>query len=126
MKPDLNNSAAVAVMVEQFYQKLLADQYMARVFLDVAGIKLEEHFPRIESYWCKMLFGEREYQRHMMQLHREVHFKESFEHQHFDTWLAYFVETIDELFVGDYAEKAKRIANNVIKNMRSRFLPASQ
>lgn len=124
MSTDLINQEAVKILVRHFYQKLLNDKTMAPMFLEVAQIDIEEHFPRIENYWCKMLFGQPVYKRHMMNKHRAVREKQIFEAIHFDTWIRYFQESVDELFVGEYAEKAKRIANNAIRNMRAQFLSA--
>lgn len=126
MSTDLIDKEAVKKLVRHFYQKLLNDKTMAPMFLEVAQIDIEEHLPRIENYWCKMLFGQPVYKRHMMNKHRAVRAKRDFEADHFDTWITYFQESVDELFVGEYAEKAKRIANNAIRNMKNQFLSASQ
>lgn len=121
MKSDIVDQGDLEVLVQHFYEKLLEDQNMAPLFLDVAKIEIEEHFPRIVAYWNKMLFAQPGYKRHTMSIHRAVNAAHPFSDFHFEVWLHYFKLTVDELFEGEYADRAKYIATNVIFNMRKQF-----
>ncbi|MDX1694139.1 MAG: group III truncated hemoglobin [Ketobacteraceae bacterium] len=123
-RPDLDSAKQINRMVRQFYDKLLADELMAPVFLDVAGVDLREHLPTISLYWQKMLLGDSTYRNNTMAKHRAVHRESALTERHFTTWLCYFLETVDAGFAGPYAEKAKKIARNVIKNMKKQLLAA--
>lgn len=124
IKPDLDNPEQISQMVQSFYDALLADALMAPLFLDVAGVDLKDHLPTISLYWQKMLLGDRRYHNNTMAKHRAVHRQSPFRDEHFTTWLRYFLQNLDNHFEGPYTDKARRIARNVIKNMRKQLLVA--
>lgn len=115
--PDLDSPERIAQFVEAFYDKLLVDERLAPIFLDVAEVDIREHFPRIQAYWEKLLLGGSDYQRHTMNIHRQLHDKRELRSADFDQWLAYFHETVDEHFAGEKAERAKRVAGQIAHNM---------
>ncbi len=123
-KPDLDCPVQITRMVHGFYDDLLADDLMAPLFLEVAAVDLKAHLPTISLYWQKMLLGDKSYRNNTMAKHRDVHRKAPFRDEHFTTWLNHFLENVDRNFAGPYAEKAKNIARNVIKNMRKQLLAA--
>ena len=118
---DLDSPDAIAFFVECFYQKLLNDPRMASIFVDVAGIEIEQHFPRIRAYWEKLLLGDTRYRRHTMNIHRELNAKTPLQDSDFAQWLGYFIVTVDEHFNGPGAERAKRIASKIATNMQQRL-----
>ncbi|CAA0078394.1 Group 3 truncated hemoglobin ctb [Zhongshania aliphaticivorans] len=117
-KPDLDKPEHIATFVEAFYARLLKDETLAPLFTDVAAINIREHFPRIEAYWQKLLLGDRQYQRHTMNIHRQLDAKQRLTAENFDQWLMYFIEAADSGFAGENTEKAKRIATVIAGNMR--------
>jgi hemoglobin len=121
-KPDLDSPERIAQFVEAFYGKLLDDQRLAPLFVNVARIEIHEHFPRIRAYWEKLLLGHDDYRRHTMNIHRQLHRKEPLTPADFDRWLDYFRETVDEHFAGVKAERAKRVAAAIAGNMRQSLL----
>ncbi len=104
-KPDLGSREAIETFVDRFYARLLADERLAPVFLDVAGIDLAVHLPHIKDYWCKLLLGEQGYRRHTMNIHRQLHGKQPLEAGDFQRWLALFNATLDEGFSGERTER---------------------
>lgn len=114
---DLDSRQNIEAFVDSFYQKMLADPQLAPIFVDVAQIDLREHLPHIKNYWCKLLLGEKDYQRHTMNIHRDLHSKRSLQARDFQRWLALFVATVDESFAGERAERAKKVAQTIAKNM---------
>lgn len=116
-KPDLDSPERIRQFVEAFYDKLLVDERLAPIFLDVANVDIREHFPRIQAYWEKLLLGENNYKRHTMNIHRQLHDKRELRSADFDQWLGYFVDTVDEHFAGAKAERAKRVASQIATNM---------
>ncbi|KZX59385.1 globin [Halioglobus sp. HI00S01] len=115
--PDLDSRAQVEQFVERFYERMLADATLAPIFIDVAAIDLDVHLPHIKDYWCKLLLGERGYQRHTMNIHRQLHGKRSLEEADFARWLSHFEATLDAHFAGPQTEKARRIAGAIAANM---------
>lgn len=117
-KPDLDSPEHIAAFVEAFYARLLKDERLAPIFTDVAGIDIVEHFPRIQAYWEKLLLGENNYQRHTMNIHRQLDAKQRLSGSDFDQWLGYFIQSADSGFAGPKTERAKRIATTIAENMR--------
>lgn len=116
--PDLDSPERIAEFVEAFYDKLLNDERLAPIFLDVAAVDIREHFPRIQAYWEKLLLGGSDYNRHTMNIHRQLNNKQTLTDADFDRWLDYFVSTADAHFAGERTERAKRLAAQIAENMR--------
>jgi hemoglobin len=116
-KPDLDSRENIESFVDRFYQRLLADDQLAPIFVDVAEIDLAVHLPHIKNYWCKLLLGEKGYQRHTMNIHRQLHGKRPLQKEDFQRWLAFFVATVDAGFTGERAERAKKVATSIAANM---------
>lgn len=123
-KPDLASRVDIERFVELFYARLLGDEQLAPIFLDVAAIDLDVHLPHIKDYWCKLLLGEKGYRRHTMNIHRQLHSRRPLRAEDFQRWLAFFTETVDEHFAGERAERAKQIAAAIAANMQ-KTLPAT-
>lgn len=121
-RPDLDSRENIAFFVDRFYQRLFADEQLAPIFVDVAEIDLAVHLPHIKDYWCKLLLGDKKYQRHTMDIHRRLHAKRPLQADDFERWLAFFNETVDEYFVGERALRAKQVAAAIAANME-RALP---
>ncbi|CAA0102078.1 Group 3 truncated hemoglobin ctb [Halioglobus japonicus] len=116
-RPDLDSRENIALFVDLFYERLLADEQLAPIFVDVAEIDLSVHLPHIKNYWCKLLLGDKEYQRHTMDIHRQLHGKRPLQPEDFQRWLAFFKDTVDANFCGQRAERAKRVATSIAANM---------
>lgn len=114
---DLDSREQVERFVELFYQRMLQDEVMAPIFLEVAGVELDKHLPHIKDYWCKLLLGEQGYQRHTMNIHRQLHGKQALRPADFERWLDHFRATLDAHFCGPQTEKARRIATAIAANM---------
>jgi len=122
-KPDMDSRKNIEYFVDRFYENMLADPQLAPIFVDVAGIDLAVHLPHIKDYWCKLLLGDRTYQRHTMNIHRELHGKRALRPEDFARWLAFFTATVDAHFAGERAERAKRVAATIAANMEQSLAP---
>lgn len=117
-KPDLDSKARIQQFVSAFYAELLKDPQLAPIFLDVAGIDLAKHLPLICSYWEKLLLAEPGYNRHTMNIHRALHAKRPLTAADFERWLCLFTATLDRLFAGPSADRAKQVATQIAANMQ--------
>ena len=117
--PDLDSREQIEEFVDRFYARLLADDDLAPIFLDVAAIDLAVHLPHIKDYWCKLLLGDRTYRRHTMNIHRELHGKQPLQSVDFQRWLAMFNATLDDGFFGQHTERARRVAAAIAGNMET-------
>ena len=121
--PDLDSRENIEFFVDRFYERMLADEQLAPIFVDVADIDLAVHLPHIKDYWCKLLLGEKAYQRHTMNIHRQLHGKRPLAAEDFQRWLLFFTATVDVHFTGERAARAKQIAAAIAANMQSSLSP---
>jgi hemoglobin len=117
MKPDLDRPEHITTFLQHFYGQLLQDPVLAPIFLDVAGIDLRLHLGHIQAYWEKLLLGKDDYQRHTMNIHRALHGKQALTAADFQRWLDFFTGSVDALFEGQGATRAKHIATHIADNM---------
>ena len=116
-KPDLDSAQHIAQFVDSFYRKVLADTLLAPMFTEVANIDVAVHIPHIRQYWEKLLLGDKNYQRHTMNIHRDLHRKSAFTEEQFTRWLALFEQTAGDEFSGVKTERAVTIARSIAGNM---------
>jgi hemoglobin len=114
---DLDSKQEIARFIDAFYAKVLRDQRLAPLFIEVAEIKLDVHLGHIRQYWEKLLLGETDYRRHTMNIHRALHVEHPLEPADFERWLLLFQETIDERYGGPKAERAVQVAQHIAGNM---------
>lgn len=117
--PDIDSRENVEAFVDFFYAKVLQDEMLAPLFLEVANIDLAVHLPHIKDYWSKLLLAERGYNRHTMNIHRKLHARQALRGENFERWLSLFVAAVDENYRGAGADKAKRIARSIARNMQA-------
>ncbi len=117
--PDLDTREHIEEFVDRFYARLLVDEHLAPIFLDVAAIDLAVHLPHIKDYWCKLLLGDKSYQRHTMNIHRQLHGKQALQAGDFERWLALFNSTLDQGFCGELTERARQVAAAIAGNMEA-------
>lgn len=115
-KGDIEGREGVARMVESFYDKVYKDEVLRPMFVDVAGVDLEDHLPVMNRFWNAVLFGETNYRGNPMEVHRVLDTKKPLNECHFIRWLSLFRMTVDELFVGPSAERAKAAAAKISSN----------
>ena len=117
-KKDIQNREDLLQLVTRFYEKLLADDSINYLFTDVAKIDLKHHLPVLVDFWDAILFQSDTYRKNAMQPHLDLHQKSPLSDHHFETWLRYFTETIDDLFEGEKAFLAKERALSIATVMK--------
>lgn len=115
---DLDAPERIDQFVDAFYARILRDPQLAPLFLDVAGVDLDRHLPRIKAYWHKMLLGEPGYRRHMMRKHRELDARQRLTAADYARWLLLFEKTLDSAYRGPFTERARLLARRIAGNMR--------
>lgn len=118
MKKDIESRKDLLMLVTRFYDKLLADHSINYLFTDIAKIDLEHHLPVLVDFWDNILFSADSYRKNAMQPHIDLHQKSLLQNHHFDTWLCYFNETVDEFFEGEKAFMAKERALSIATVMK--------
>ena len=113
-------------LMERFYDKLLSDELMRPVFIDVAKIDLDHHLPILTDFWEYVLFQKGNYSGNPMQIHLALNREIPLTHLHFTTWLKYFEETVNELFEGPVAFMAITRAHSIAAAMQQKIYQATK
>ena len=122
MKKDISSRADLLLLISKFYEKLLADDLINYLFTDIAKINLDHHLSVLVDFWDSILFQSDTYHKNAMQPHIDLHQKSPLQPHHFETWLRYFNETVDELFDGDKAFLAKERALSIATVMKIKLM----
>ncbi len=114
-KQEIETFEDIVTLVDTFYQKIQVDPMLGPAFNDVAKIDWDTHLPRMYSFWETILFGKPGYKGNPAEVHSQLNDKmkahgSELTLDHFDHWIALFQQTVDELFVGERAERAKKSA----------------
>ncbi|MDN3667030.1 group III truncated hemoglobin [Algibacter miyuki] len=114
MKTDLKTRNDVYLLVSSFYDKVRADLILGPFFNDVIK-DWDAHIDRLTTFWEASLFLKTKYKGNPLETHIKVDAdnNNSITEKHFGLWLNLWLQTIDEHFVGDYAENAKRRARKM-------------
>lgn len=115
---DIQTRADIELLMQEFYNRLLADPSISYIFTDVAKIDLPSHLPHLADFWEMTLFHTGGYRKNVMQLHLDLNAQEKLTNEHFDTWLSHFNATVDSLFSGEIAEIAKTRALSIATIMK--------
>lgn len=118
MKKDIASREDLLTLLTQFYNKLLADKSISYLFTEVAKIDLHHHLGILVDFWDSILFQSDTYRKNAMQPHMILHQKSPLHKHHFETWLGYFNQTVDELFEGEKASLAKERALSIATVMQ--------
>ena len=118
MKKDITDREDLFLLLSRFYNKLLADKSISYLFTDVAKIDLHHHLDILVDFWDSILFQSDTYRKNAMQPHMILHQKSPLQKHHFETWLGYFNQTVDELFEGEKAALAKERAVSIATIMQ--------
>lgn len=100
---DIETPGDIKMLVDAFYEKVNEDELLAPVFNDFARIDWLAHLPTMYRFWESLLLGAGSYQGAPFPKHAVLPVQK----EHFDRWLALFVETVDTHFDGPKSDEAK-------------------
>jgi hemoglobin len=118
---DIEDRADCERLVRAFYGRALVDPIIGWIFVDVAHLDLEEHLPKIASFWETILLGQRSYAGGAFRPHAALNAQVPLRAGHFERWLTLWRLTVDELFEGERADLAKSHATRVARAFRGRL-----
>lgn len=107
-KKDIKTRDDVFILVSSFYKKVRKDELLGS-FFNQTITDWDEHLDRLTTFWESNLFLKIKYLGNPLEAHVKVDSRHNhaITEMHFGVWLNLWFQTIDELFVGEYAEKAK-------------------
>lgn len=103
MKNDIMNLEDIKLLVDSFYEKVREDDKLANIFNDKIQDRWTEHLNKMYRFWQTVLLGDHTYFGSPFLPHANL----PVEKEHFDRWLQLFYETVDSLFEGEKASRAK-------------------
>lgn len=115
MKDDIKNRQDLRKLVSVFYEKLLQDEEFKHIFLEVAQIDVLDHLDIIVDFWESALFQAGKYKSNLVEIHLDLNQKYNYglNEKHFNTWLAVFNASVDELFEGEKADDIQKRALSI-------------
>lgn len=107
----------VELIVRTFYSKVRQHPLLAPIFEGVIKSEeaWEEHFVKLTDFWETNLFVKNSYKGNPLAAHIEVdrQMNNTIAQEHFGHWLNMWIETVDSLFTGELAFRAKQNARNM-------------
>lgn len=122
MKKDITTREDIDLLMNNFYEKLLADNNINYIFTDVARLDIKSHIPVIADFWESVLLNKNVYHNNTMKIHLDLNDKTPLTKRHFDIWLKHFSAAVDELFEGNAALLAKQRAQSVATVMQIKIV----
>lgn len=115
---DLGDRSDVEALLRRFYGRVLVDDILADPFTKVREVTgLDAHIPLMADFWETMLFHVRRYRGQVQDVHGRVHDQTELSTQHFIRWLTTWYHTVDGMYAGPLAERAKRQAARIAWSM---------
>jgi len=125
---DIDDRAAIAELLTDFYGRAFRDELLGPVFVDVARMNLADHLPVMCDFWQTVLFRSGDYRRNAFHPHQRLHVQAQLTPAHFARWLALWRATVDDRHAGPKAELAKlqatRIAGSMCRRITGELLAA--
>lgn len=103
MKNNISTIDDIKQLVDTFYNKVREDNLLADIFNQRIQNGWPEHLEKMYRFWQTVLLEEHTYFGSPFLPHTKLPVSA----EHFERWLKLFAETIDNLFEGDKAQKAK-------------------
>lgn len=122
MRKQIESLEDVQLLVRSFYTKVLNDEMLSPFFAYVRAHHWQKHLEVLDSFWNDVLFDAGGYAGNPLKVHSLLHHFSALRHENFKRWLQLFTETVDELFEGERAERAKQRAISIATIMQIRIL----
>lgn len=122
---DIEDRADVKDLVVAFYRAAFADPLIGPVFTEVAHLDLARHLPIMCDFWETVLLGTGRYRRNALRVHAELHARHPLTAEHFERWLAHWDSTVDGLFRGPVADRARLQAGRIAGSLQRRLAGGS-
>ena len=103
MKKEIENIDDVKLLVDTFYGKIREDDFLKDIFNNKIGDRWPQHLEKMYRFWQTVLLDEHTYYGSPFVPHAQL----PVSIEHFNQWIKIFFETVDELYVGEKAQRAK-------------------
>ena len=103
MKSDIATLDDIKLLVDSFYGQVREDDLLANIFNERIQDRWTAHLEKMYRFWQTVLLEEHTYYGSPFLPHAKL----PVDAEHFERWLKLFNETVDTLFEGDKATRAK-------------------
>ncbi|HSH67035.1 MAG TPA: group III truncated hemoglobin [Bacteroidia bacterium] len=103
MKKDIATLEDIKLLVNRFYDNVRKDELLADIFSNKIEDRWPQHLEKMYCFWQTVLLEEHTYYGSPFLPHAKL----PIDAEHFERWLKLFYETVDSLFEGEKATKAK-------------------
>ena len=113
---EIENRTDVEKLVNTFYGRIRKDSLLGPIFNShIPEEKWPEHLSKLSDFWETNLFGIAKFKGNPTQKHINVdrNLNYQVEQKHFGQWINLWFQTIDDLFMGERAQKAKDASRNM-------------
>ncbi|MEH0639212.1 group III truncated hemoglobin [Streptomyces bottropensis] len=118
--PDIAGREDVERLVRAFYDVVLDDPLIGRLFTEVARIDMATHLPVMADFWESALLTPGVYRRNALRAHRDLHARSPLRAEHFDRWLDLWTVAVRGRHAGPVADravtKARAVAGALLHN----------
>jgi hemoglobin len=104
-------------LVDTFYEKVRKDELIGPIFNERIQNRWTQHLEKMYTFWQTVLLGEHTYFGTPFPPHAGL----PISYIHFEKWMELFVQTVDELFIGEIAEDAKWRAGKMAELFESKI-----
>ena len=115
----IQDRSDINLLVNSFYSKIGVNELLGPIFnKHIFENEWIHHTEKLTDFWETNLFGKSVFKGNPTQKHIQVDYNlnHTINQDHFAAWLKIWFETIDELFVGEIAEKAKEASKRMASN----------
>lgn len=115
----LQNRDDINILVKSFYSKIRQNNLLGPIFnKHITENEWPLHLEKLTDFWETNLLGKPVFKGNPTLKHIlvDANLNYKIEQQHFTTWVNIWIETIDELFVGELADQAKLAAKRMASN----------
>lgn len=103
MKKDIATLEDIKLLVNRFYDNVRKDELLADIFNKKIEDRWPQHLEKMYCFWQTVLLEEHTYYGSPFLPHAKL----PIDAEHFERWLKLFYETVDSLFEGEKATRAK-------------------
>lgn len=105
---DIADRADLEALLCRFYGTVLDDDVLADAFAEIREVSgLDSHIPVMADFWETVLFRAGLYQGSALPAHLKVHNRTPLAGGHFVRWLTTWAATVDDMYSGPIAHRAK-------------------
>ncbi|MDT0685141.1 group III truncated hemoglobin [Autumnicola psychrophila] len=127
MQKDLRNREDVHLLVTSFYKKVRKNPEIGYFFNNSIS-DWDAHLSKLTDFWESNLFFAGNYNGNPQRAHVKVDQENGgkIDQSHFGIWLNLWFETVDELYKGELAERAKHNARKMSTHLYIKMFQSRQ